>query len=403
MVTRRFLLQSAAAAAAYSAQGFRGARAANAPGVTDTEIKIGQTMPYSGPASAWGVIGRAELAYFKMINDQGGVNGRKINLISLDDAYSPSNTVEQTRRLIEQERVAFIFGSLGGYTNLAVRQYLNDNKIPHVFLAVAADIVGDPEHYPWTIGANPAISSEVHIYAKYILATKPNAKIGVLYQHDGVFRIFVAAMREGLGAANAALIVGEASYELSEPTVDSQIISLQASGADTLIIGANPKAAAQAIRKAYDLGWSPDRFLFNGSSGIVTTLKPAGLEKSKGVITAGYVKHPNDPRWKNDPGMKEWEAFAAKYLSTTDFKDGAGFYGFDTALVLIQVLKQCGDDLSRDNIMRQALNIKDFVTPNSLPGASINTSPTNYFPRRQLHLGRFNGEVWEPFGELMTD
>ena len=403
MVTRRFLLQSAAAAAPYSAQGFRGAQAENAPGVTDTEIKIGQTMPDSGPASAWGVIGRAELAYFKMINDQGGVNGRKINLISLDDAYSPSNTVEQTRRLIEQERVAFIFGSLGGYTNLAVRQYLNDNKIPHVFLAVAADIVGDPEHYPWTIGANPAISSEVHIYAKYILATKPNAKIGVLYQHDGVFKIFVAAMREGLGAANAAMIVGEASYELSEPTVDSQIISLQGSGADTLIIGANPKAAAQAIRKTYDLGWSPDRFLFNGSSGIVTTLKPAGLEKSKGVITAGYVKDPNDPRWKDDPGMKQWEAFAAKYLSTTDFTNGAGFYGFDAALVMIHVLNQCGDDLSRDNIMRQALNLKDFVTPNSLPGASINTSPTNYFPRRQLHLGRFNGEVWEPFGELMTD
>src|ERR1700722_209222 len=403
MITRRFLLQSASAAAAYSAQGFRAARAENAPGVTDTEIKIGQTMPYSGPASAWGVIGRAELAYFKMINDQGGVNGRKINLISLDDAYTPSNTVEQTRRLVEQERVAFIFGSLGGYTNLAVRKYLNDNKIPHLSLAVAADIVGDPEHYPWTIGANPAISSEVHIYAKYILATKPNAKIGVLYQHDGVFKIFVTAMREGLGAANAAMIVGEASYELSEPTVDSQIISLQGSGADTLIIGANPKAAAQAIRKAYDLGWSPDRFLFNGSSGIVTTLKPAGLEKSKGVITASYGKDPNDPRWKDDPGMKQWEAFAAKYLSTTDFRDGAGFYGFDTALVLIQVLKQCGDDLSRDNIMREALNIKDFVTPNSLPGASINTSPTNYLPRRQLQLARFNGESWELFGELMTD
>ena len=403
MITRRFLLQSAAAAAAYSAQGFPAARAENAPGVTDTEIKIGQTMPYSGPASAWGVIGRSELAYFKMINEQGGVNGRKINLISLDDAYSPSNTVEQTRRLVEQERVAFIFGSLGGYTNLAVRQYLNDNKIPHLLLAVAADIVGDPEHYPWTIGANPAISSEVHIYAKYILATKPKAKVGVLYQHDSVFKIFVTATRDGLGAANASMIVGEASYELSEPTVDSQIISLQGSGADTLIIGANPKAAAQAIRKAYDLGWSPNRFLFNGSSGIVTTLKPAGLEKSKGVITAGYVKDPNDPRWKDDPGMKQWDAFAAKYLSTTDSRDGAGFYGFDAALVMTQVLKQCGDDLSRDNIMRQALNLKDFVTPNSLPGASINTSPTDYFPRRQLHLARFNGEVWEPFGELMTD
>src|SRR5580700_2415832 len=315
MITRRFLLQSAAAAAAYSAQGFRAARAENAPGVTNTEIKIGQTMPYSGPASAWGVIGRTELAYFKMINDQGCVNGRKINLISLDDAYTPSNTVEQTRRLVEQERVAFIFGSLGGYTNLAVRKYLNDNKIPHLLLAVAADIVGDPEHYPWTIGLNPAISSEVHIYAKYILATKPKAKIGVLYQHDGVFKIFVTAMREGVGAENASIIVGEASYELSEPTVDSQIISLQGSGADTLIIGANPKAAAQAIRKAYDIGWSPDRFLFNGSGSIAATLKPAGLEKSKGIMTAAYVKDILDPRWKDDPGVKEWQAFAEKYLS----------------------------------------------------------------------------------------
>jgi branched-chain amino acid transport system substrate-binding protein len=403
VITRRFLLQSAAAAAAYSAEGFRPARAENAPGVTKTEIKIGQTMSYSGPASAYGVIGRTELAYFKMINEQGGVNGRKINLISLDDAYTPSNTVEQTRRLIEQERVAFIFGSLGGYTNLAARKYLNDNKIPHLSLAVAADIVGDPEHYPWTIGANPAISSEVHIYAKYILATKPNAKIGVLYQHDGVFKIFVTAMREGLGAENASMIVGKASYELLEPTVDSQIISLQGSGADTLIIGATPKAAAQAIRKAYELGWSPDRLLFNGASGIVTTLKPAGVEKSRGIITAAYGKDPNDPRWKDDPGMKQWEAFAAKYLSATDFKDSSAFYGFNVALLMIQVLKQCGDDLSRNNIMRQALNIKNFATPGSLPGASINTSPTNYFPQRQLQLARFNGENWELFGDLMSD
>jgi branched-chain amino acid transport system substrate-binding protein len=403
MITRRFLLQSSAASAACLASGVWPAWAENAPGVTDTEIKIGQTMPYSGPASAYGVIGRAELAYFKMINEQGGVNGRKINLVSLDDAYTPSNTVEQTRRLIEQERIAFIFGSLGGYTNLAVRQSLNDNKIPHLFLAVAADIVGDPEHYTWTIGLNPAISSEVHIYAKYILATKPKAKIGVLYQHDGVFKIFVTAMRESLGAENASMIVGEASYELSEPTVDSQIIGLQGSGADTLIIGATPKAAAQAIRKAYDLGWSPDRFLFNGSSGIVTTLKPAGLEKSKGVITAAYNKDPNDPRWKDDPGTKQWEAFANKYLGATDSKDSAAFYGFNAALVMIQVLKQCGNDLSRDNIMHQALNLKDFVTPSDIPGASVNTSPTNYFPRRRLQLARFNGEVWDPIGGLMTD
>jgi branched-chain amino acid transport system substrate-binding protein len=403
MITRRVLLQSAAAAAAYSARGSWTADAENAPGVTDTEIKIGQTMPYSGPASGYGLIGRAETAYFKMINDQGGINGRKITFISLDDAYSPTNTVEQTRRLIEQERVALIFGSFGGFTSLAVRQYLNDNKIPQLFLTSAADIVGDPEHYAWTIGLNPAISSEVHVYAKYILATKPNAKIGVLYQHDGVFKIFVAAMREGLGAENASMIVGEASYELSEPTIDSQIISLQGSGADTLIIGATAKAAAQAIRKAYDLGWSPDRFLFNGASGIVTTLKPAGLEKSKGVMTAAYRKDPNDPRWKDDPGVQQWKAFAANNLSATDAKDDAGLYGMSAAMLMVQVLKQCGTDLSRDNIMRQALNVKGFVTPNALPGASINTSPTNYFPIRQLQLARFNGESWELFGELMSD
>ena len=403
MITRRVLLQSAAAAAAYSARGSRTARAENAPGVTDTEIKIGQTMPYSGPASGYGLIGRAETAYFKMINDQGGINGRKITFISLDDAYSPTNTVEQTRRLIEQERVALIFGSFGGFTSLAVRQYLNDNKIPQLFLTSAADIVGDPEHYPWTIGLNPAISSEVHVYAKYILATKPNAKIGILYQHDGSFKTFVNSMREGLGAANASMIVGEASYELSEPTVDSQIISLQGSGADTLIIGATAKPAAQAIRKTYDLGWSPDRFLFNGASGIAITLKPAGLEKSKGVMTAAYRKDPNDPRWKDDPGVQEWKAFAANNLSATDAKDDAGLYGMSAAMLMVQVLKQCGADLSRDNIMRQALNIKGFVTPNALPGASIDTSRTNYFPIRQLQLARFNGESWELFGELMSD
>jgi branched-chain amino acid transport system substrate-binding protein len=403
MITRRVLLQSAAAAAAYSACASRPAHAENAPGVTDTEIKIGQTMPYSGPASGYGLIGRAEAACFQMINEQGGVNGRKLDFISLDDGYSAPKTVEQTRRLIEQEHVAFIFGSLGGFTNLAIRQYLNDNKIPHLFLATAADIVADPEHYPWTIGLNPAISTEAHIYAKYVLATKPNAKIGVLYQNDALGKGFITGMREGVGAANASMIVKEVSYEVPDPTVDSQIITLQASGADTLIIGATPKAAAQAIRKAYDLGWAPDRFLFNGASSIVTTLTPAGLEKSKGVITAAYGKDPNDPRWKDDPWIKEWRDFTAKYLSAADFKDVTALYGYTAALLMIQVLKQCGNDLLRENIMRQALNIKGFMGPAALPGAKLNTSPTNYFPIRQMQLSRFNGETWELFGDLMTD
>jgi branched-chain amino acid transport system substrate-binding protein len=401
MISRRIFLQFGSAASL--ALGSRAAHAANALGVTDTEIKIGQTMPYSGPASSYSLIGRAEAACFQMINEQGGVNGRKLTLVSLDDGYNAPKTVEQTRRLVEQEDVAFIFGQFGGFTALAVRQYLNDKKIPQLFGATAADIVGDPEHYPWTIGLNPAISTEAHIYARYILATKPNAKIGVLYQNDALGKGFVTGMREGVGAANASMIVKEVSYEVSEPTVDSQIISLQGSGADTLVIGATNKAAAQAIRKAADLGWSPDRFLFNGASSIVGTLKPAGLEKSKGVITATYGKDPNDPRWKDDPGIKQWQAFASKYLNTAVFTDVVGLYGFTAALLITQVLKQCGNDLSRENIMRQALNIKGFVGHGGLPGATIDTSPSNYFPIRQLWLSRFNGESWELFGNLMSD
>jgi len=402
MITRRFLLQSVAVATAYSAQGFRTVRAANVPGVTDTEIKIGQTMPYSGPASAYGVIGRAEAAYFRMINENGGINGRKINLITIDDSYSPPKTVEQTRRLVEQEGVAFIFGSLGDPTNLAVRQYLNDNKIPQLFVAALAESVADPEHYPWTIPLHNAASSEQRVYAKYILATKPNARIGVLYQNDPVSKIGLRAFREGLGPKAESMIVKEVSFEVTDPTVDSEVISLQASGADTFMIGAAPKGAAQAIRKAYDLGWAPDRFVINAASSIEGVMKPAGLEKSKGVITAAYGKDPTDPRWKDDPGVKEWAAFVAKYLSATDFKDGFAFYGYHVAIVMAHVLKQCGDDLSRDNVLRQALSLKDFTTPLLLPGITINTSPTNYVPLRQFQLARFNGENWELFGDVLT-
>jgi len=402
MITRRFLLQSAAAVAAYSAQGFRAARAENAPGVTDTEIKIGQTMPYSGPASAYSVIGRAESAYFSMINEQGGVNSRKVNLISIDDAFSPPKTVEQTRRLVEQEGVAFIFGSLGDPTNLAVRQYLNENRIPQLFVAALAESVADPEHYPWTIPLHNSSASEQHVYAKYILATKPNAKIGVLYQDDPVSKIGLRAFREGLGPTAASMIVEEVSFDVTDPTVDSQVITLHASGADTLMIAAAPKGAAQAIRKAYDLGWRPDRFVINAASSITGVMKPAGLEKSKGVITAAYGKDPTDPRWRDDPGVKEWEAFAEKYLAAADYKDQFAFYGFHVAIVMVHVLKQCGDDLSRDNVLRQALSLKDFTTPLLLPGITINTSPTNYVPIRQFQLARFNGENWELFGDVLT-
>ena len=402
MISRRFLLQAAAATVGGLVP-VRAARAANAPGVTDTEIKFGQTMAYSGPLSPYGVIGRAEAAYFRMVNDEGGVNGRRLNFISLDDGFSPPKTVEQTRRLVEEEHVAFIFGSLADITSLAVRPYLNENKIPQLFLATPAETVTDPRHYPWTIALYIATSSEAHIYAKYILATKPNAKIGVLYNNNNFGKSAVSALREGLGPDKESMVVRELSFQESDPTVDQQIISLQGSGADTLIIVAGPIAAAKAIRKAYDIDWKPDRFLFNAAASVAATLKPAGLDKSNGIVSATFGKDPTDPRWKDDPGIKEWEAFAAKYLTAADLNDINAFGGYSNAIVMTHVLRQCGDDLSRENIMRQALSLKNFTTPLLLPGVTINTSPTEYFPIRQFQLQRFNGENWELFGDLLTD
>ena len=402
MITRRFLLQSAAAAAAYSAQSARSARAENAPGVTDTEIKIGQTMPYSGPLSAYSVVGRTEIAYFQMINDQGGINGRKLNLISLDDGYSPPKTVEQVRRLVEQERVAFLFNTLGTPTSAAVRQYCNDNKVPQLFIGGSGSIFNDPQHFPWTIGFIPSNLMDAHIFSRYILATKPDAKIGVLYQNDATGKDYLSGLQDVLGAEHAGMVVKEVSYEVLEPTVDSQIVTLQGSGADVFLIAATPKAAAQAIRKAYDIGWTPLRYLDFVSGSIVSTMKPAGLEKSKGVIAATIGKDPTDARWKDDPGMKEWRAFCAKYLTPTDFIDLNAAGGFHPAQTMVQVLKQCGDDLSRENIMKQATNIKDLELPLLLPGIKVNTSPSNYSPIRQMQLATFNGESWELFGDVLT-
>src|SRR5271156_6530726 len=401
MITRRFLLQFAAATAAYSAQGSRAARAENAPGVTDTEIKIGQTMPYSGPASAYGVIGKTETAYFKMINEAGGGHGRQINLISLDDSYSPPKTVEQIRRLVEQEQVAFIFQSLGTPCNAAIRQYLNDNKVPQLFVSPGAAMFSDPQHFPWTIGFNPNYQTEAKIYGKHILQTKPDAKIGVLYQNDGFGKDYLIGLKEALGADHAGMLIKEASYETSEPTIDSQIVTLQGSGADGFIIAATPKFAAQAIRKSYDLGWTAVRYLTNVSPSIATVLKPAGLEKSKGLITAYYGKDPTDARWKDDAGFKEFAAFIGKYGTPTDMSDANAVYGFGVAATMVQVLKQCGADLSRENIMKQAANIKDLQLPMLLPGMKINTSPDNFSPIRQMQLAAFNGESWELFGDLI--
>jgi branched-chain amino acid transport system substrate-binding protein len=403
MVSRRSLLQSSAAAACLTSSAWP-ARAANAPGVTDTEIKFGQCMPYSGPASAYSMIGRTEAAYFKMINETSGVNGRKLNFISLDDAYSPPKTVEQTRRLVEQEHVAFIFQALGGVTNAAIRPYLNDNKVPQLFCAAASDSFADTQHYPWTIALNPGLRAEAQIYARHILATKPRAKIGILYQNDAFFgKPYVVGLHEGLGAERLGMIVKEVSYEVTDPTVDSQIVSLQQAGVDTLIIAALPKASAQAIRKGYDIGWRLDRYISYVSVSVASVLKPAGLEKSAGLISSQWVKDPTDTRWKDDPGYKEWERFALRYMSPTELVDANGAYGFNAATLMVHVLKQCGDDLSRENIMRQALNIKNLELPMLLPGIKFNTSPTNYYPARQTWLTRFNGENWELFGELMTN
>src|ERR1700734_686019 len=304
MFTRRSFLQSSAAAAALAASA-GSARADNAPGVTDTEIKIGQTMPYSGPASAYGVIGKASTAYFKMINEMGGIGGRKINLVSLDDGYSPPKTVEQVRRLVEDEKVAFLFNTLGTAPNVAIRQYLNDNKIPQLFVATGASTFSDPKHFPWTMGWQPNYQTEARIFGQTIFKTKPDAKIGVLYQNDGFGKDYLIGLKDALGADHAGMVIKEVSYETSEPTVDSQVVTLQGSGADLLIIAATPKFAAQAIRKSFDLGWNAVRYVTNVSVSVPAVLKPAGLDKSKGLITAYYGKDPTDPRWKDDPGMKE--------------------------------------------------------------------------------------------------
>ncbi|HTR12884.1 MAG TPA: ABC transporter substrate-binding protein [Roseiarcus sp.] len=396
MLTRRTFLQSSAAAVLATSA----SRAcADTPGVTDAEIKIGQTMPYSGPASAYGVIGRAETAYFKMINEQGGVNGRKINLISLDDGYSPPKTVEQARRLVEQEQVAFLFNTLGTPSNAAIRPYCNDNKIPQLFVATGAAMFSDPKHFPWTMGWQPNYQTEAKIFAQHILSTKPDAKIAALYQNDAFGKDYLIGLKEGLGD-HAGMIIKEATYETSEPTVDSQVVTLQASGADVFLIAATPKFAAQAIRKAFDIGWTPERYMTDVSQSIASVMKPAGPEKSKGVITAVYGKDPTDARWKNDPGYKEYAAFVAKYMSAKDLIDANVVYGFGLGATMVQVLKQCGNDLSRENVMRQAANLKDLELPMLLPGIKINTSPEDYSPIRQEALASFNGASWEQFGEL---
>jgi branched-chain amino acid transport system substrate-binding protein len=380
------------------------AMAENAPGVTATEIRIGQTMPYTGGTSAYGVIGRTDAAFFKMINDGGGINGRKIVLFSEDDGYNPAKAIEVTRKLIEQDHVAFIFNTLGTPSNTAIQKYLNDNKIPQLFTNSGADKFGNYKEFPWTIGYQASYRTEAQIYAKYIGKVRPDAKIAILYQNDDFGKDYIAGFKDVLGSRYRDMVVKEASYESSDSTVDSQIITLQASGADTLITAATPRFAEQTIRKVHSLGWKPMHFLAQVSTSISAVLEPVGLEKSLGIISAEYQKDPGDSAFKDDPGLNQWRDFMRQYMPDADPTDGT-FYiaGFDASVMLVHVLKQCGNDLSRENIMRQAANLKNLQLPGLLPGIRINTGPTNYHPVRQLQLMRWDGHSWVRFGEVVDD
>jgi branched-chain amino acid transport system substrate-binding protein len=370
------------------------------PGASDTEIKIGQTMPYSGPASAYGTIGKVEAAYFRKINDEGGVNGRKINFVSLDDGYSPPKTVEMTRRLIEQDEVLLMFNQLGTPSNTAIHKYMNAKKVPQLFVATGASKWNDAQGNPWTMGWQPNYQAEAQIYAQYILKNTPNAKIGVLYQNDDYGKDYLKGFKDGLGD-KAKMIVAEVSYEVTDATVDSQILQLQGSGADAFFNITTPKFAAQAIRKAYDIGWKPAHYLNGVSASVGSVLAPAGLEKSVGLISTIYGKDPTDQQWENDPAMKDWMAFMKKYYPDGSLTDSFNVYGYSVAQTLVQVLKQCGDNLTRESVMKQAASLKDFSTPMALPGIKINTSATDYAPIESMQLVRFDGKGWVPFGEIL--
>ena len=372
-------------------------------GATDTEIKIGQTVPFSGPASAYAGIGKTEAAYLKMINDQGGINGRKLNLIQYDDGYSPPRAVEHVRKLVEDDGVLITFQIIGTPSNAAVQKYLNAKKVPQLLAASGASRFSDPKNAPWTIGFNPNYQSEARIYAKYILTNYPDAKIGILYQNDDLGRDYIIGLKAGLGDKAAKMIVGEASYELTDPTVDSQIIQLKSLGADLLYDASTPKFAAQAIRKVADMGWKPLHILDINASPVSATLKPAGLEISKGIISTNYGKDPADPQWKDDAGLKAYYAFMDKYYPDGDKLNTINTYGYSNAELLVHILRQCGDDLSRENVMRQATSLKNFVGSLSLPGMVTNTSPTDYRINKQMQMMKFNGERWELFGPIIED
>jgi branched-chain amino acid transport system substrate-binding protein len=398
MITRRRALAGAATLPALT--GLR-AHAADTPGVTATEIKIGNTMPYGGPASAYGSIGKADTAFFQWLNEQGGIAGRRINFISLDDGYSPPRTVEQTRRLVEDDKVAFMFDALGTPTNSAVHRYLNQKKVPQLFVNTGADKWADPQHFPWTIGFLPSYRTEAQIYAKYMLKENPGAKLAVLYQNDDFGKDYVTGLRDTLGGDWDKYVVRTATYEVTDPTVDSQIADLRGSGADTLLVAAVPKFAAQAIRKVHDIGWKPMFFMTNVSISVGSVLQPAGPEKAVGMISGLFCKDAGDPAWNDDAGMKQYKAFMAKYLPAADISDGLYVWGYSVSYLLWKVLEQCNGDFSRENVMKQATNVRNLEIPTVLPGIVVNTSPTDYHTIRALQLARWDGKSWARFGEVI--
>ena len=370
-------------------------------GATDTEIKIGNIMPYSGPASAYGVIGKTEQAYFNKINAEGGINGRKIKFISYDDGYSPAKTVEQARKLVESDEVLLIFGSLGTSTNSAIRKYLNEKKVPQLFVASGASKWNDPKQYPWTMGWQPSYASEARIYAKYIMKEQPDAKIGVLYQNDDFGKDYLKGLKDGLGP-KASMIVLEDGYDTSEPAIDEHVVKLKAFGADIFVSITTPKFAAQAIKKAAEIGWHPVHIISNVSASVGGVLEPAGLEISQGILSASYTKDGSDPQWNADDGMKKFYNFVAKYDPKANKLDAGVVFGYAAAQTMVKVLQMCGDDLTRDNVMKQAASLKDFEPDTLLPGIKINTAADNFAPIEQLQMMRFKGRKWELFGDIIS-
>ncbi|HKH03457.1 MAG TPA: ABC transporter substrate-binding protein [Bradyrhizobium sp.] len=372
------------------------------PGASDTEIKIGNIMPYSGPASAYGVIGNTEAAYFKKINAEGGINGRKINFISYDDGYSPPKTVEQARKLVESDEVLFVFNPLGTPPNSAIQKYMNSKKVPQLFVATGATKWNDPKDFPWTMGWQPNYQSESRIYAKYLLKEKPNAKIAVLYQNDDYGKDYLKGMKEGLGAKAASMIIIEESYETTEPSIDNHIVKLKSTGADVFFNVTTPKFAAQAIKKMAEIDWKPLHLLNNVSASIGSVMKPAGFEASQNIISSSYLKDTSDPQWKDDAGMKAFDEFLTKYFPEGNRIDGSVMYGYTVAQGLVHVLKACGDNLTRENIMKQAASIKDLELGGLLPGVKANTSASDFAPISQLQLMKFKGDKWDLFGDVIS-